>query len=76
MQLSVVALIENYEMSKQKTTPIFAVNPAKVGAGYKVVVKWPGYKPKEHLSFDTEAEAQSWISKGAPAWIAKHQNSK
>jgi hypothetical protein len=61
-------------MSKQKDKPIFAVNPAKVGAGYEVVVTWPGYKPQKHLSFDTEAEAQSWITKDAPAWIAKHPN--
>ena len=70
-----VKVLEDWEMSNSKL-PTFEINPAHIGSGCEVLVTWPGYGPQEHISFDTEVQAQAWIDNESPAWIAKHPKSK
>ncbi|MGC1557727.1 MAG: hypothetical protein WA745_09365 [Methylovirgula sp.] len=52
------------------------IEPDKVGSGWHIRATPNGYAPELVVSFESEAEARSWLSADSQGWLAKLESSR
>lgn len=70
------APLQGYVAGGEAAMPKFEIKPLKDHSGFYVLVTWPEGQAEHVNGFQSEAEADAWITNDTATWLARHPRSR